>query len=289
MALHWHIYDLLESGNVDDARRESRVLAALADELRQPKYLHFAVRWETIWAMLADRQEEAQRLIMRAYEIGTRAQAPEVDIEAAGRQLSLAWRHDALGQFADVLEAQARENPQLGTNWPVLALSYVQAGKRDEAAEVFGRVAQGDFAAIPRDMLWLAGMCLLAQVCAALGDAERARVLYGLLLEHRARNVMVGMANCMGSAERFLGLLATTMQDWQAAEEHFETALERNATGGIDAYFEIVRGEYAAMLEARGGPSDAIRAAQLRAETLAGADGPVAATQVTPPEPTQQA
>ncbi len=289
MALHWHIYNLLESGNVDDARRESRVLDALAAELRQPKYQHFAVRWETIWAMLADRQDEAQRLIMLAYEVGARAQAPEIDIEAAGRQLSVAWRHDALGQFADVLDAQRRDNPQLGTNWPVLALSYVQSGKRAEAAEVLAQIAHDDFGAIPRDMLWLAGMCLLAQVANALGDADRARVLYGLLLEHRARNVMVGMANCMGSAERFLGLLAATTQDWRAAELHFEAAIERNAAGGLDAYFDVVRGEYAEMLETRDEPGDKVRAAQLRAENLADADSPHAATLLTPPAPTQKA
>jgi hypothetical protein len=134
-------------------------------------------------------------------------------------------------------------------------------------------------------MLWLAGMCLLAQVCAALEDSDRAAVLYGLLLEHRERNVMVAMASCMGSAERFLGLLAFTMGDYPAAEVHFDTAIERNGEGGLDAYFEIVRAEYAAMLEARNGPGDTIRAAQLRAETL---ESTGEATQVAPPAPTQR-
>jgi hypothetical protein len=281
MALHWHIYHLLESGNVDDARAESRGLAVLAQELRQPTYEHFAVRWETLWAMLADRAEETQALIMRAYEIGRRAQAPEIDIEAAGRQLSVAWRHDALGQFAELLETQARENPQLGTNRPVLALSLAQAGQLDAAREV---LAGTDIAAIPRDMLWMASMCLLAQTCALVGDAERARALYDLLLEHRDRNVMVGMANCMGSAERYLGLLAFTTGDYPQAEVHFDTAIERNAAGGIDHCFAMVRSDYAAMLEARGGPGDTIRAAQLRAETL---ENTGEATQVAPPAPTQ--
>jgi hypothetical protein len=94
------------------------------------------------------------------------------------------------------------------------------------------------------------------------------------------------MANCMGSAERFLGLLATTIGDFPAAEVHFDTAIERNAAGGIDAYFDVVRAEYAAMLDARNGPGDAIRAAQLRAETL---ESTGAATQVAPPPPTQRA
>jgi tetratricopeptide (TPR) repeat protein len=283
MALHWQIYHLLEAGDVDGARRESRVLRHLADELRQPTYLHFASRWETLWAMLADREEQAQELILRTYEIGRRAQAPEIDIEAAGRHLSLAWRHDALGPFAELLEAQARENPQLGTNLPVMALAFAQSGDLDGARAVLERI---DIEALPRDMLWMASMAILAQACALVGDAGRARALYDILLPHRARNVMVGMANCMGSTERYLGLLATTLGDFPAAEVHFDTAIERNALGGLDHVFAMVRNDYAAMLELRNGPADALRAAQLRAETLQSTG---AATQVAPPAPTQRA
>ena len=259
------------------------MLAHLAEELRQPTYLHFAVRWETMWALLADRPEEVQALIMRTYEIGKRAQAPEIDIEAAGRQLAVAWRHDGLGQFAELLEAQERENPQLGTNLPVMALAFAQAGDLDAARGVLARI---DIDALARDMLWMAGMCILSQVCVLVGDVTRARVMYALLLPHRKRNVMVGMASCMGSAERFLGLLATLLGDYPSAEVHFDTAITRNAEGGLDAYFTTVRADYAAMLEARSGPADALRAAQLRAETP---ESTGEATQIAPPAPTQRA
>ncbi len=50
---------------------------------------------------------------------------------------------------------------------------------------------------------------VLAQVCALLGDRERARASSTtLLLPYRDRNVMIGIVACWGSAERFLGLLA---------------------------------------------------------------------------------
>jgi tetratricopeptide (TPR) repeat protein len=282
MALHWRIYHLLEAGEVDAARRDSRVLAHLAGELRQPTYLHFASRWETMWAMVADRQDQIEALIGRTYELGRRAQAPEIDIEAAARQLSVAWRHDALGEFAGLLETQARDSPQLATNLPVMALARAQSGDLEAAREVLDRI---DIDALPRDMLWMTSMSVLAQVCALVGDEARARVLYDRLLPHRDRNVMVGIANCMGSAERYLGLLATVLGDHAAAEAHFDTALERNAAGGLDHVFTMARNDYAAMLETRNGPGDALRAAQLRAETLASTGE---ATQVAPPPPTQR-
>ena len=112
-------------------------------------------------------------------------------------------------------------------------------------------------------------MCVLAQICVAGRRCHtRARSLYALLLPHRERNVMVGMASCMGSAERFLGLLATRARRLRRRPRSTSTPRSRaTPRAGFDAYFTMVRADYAAMLEARSGPADALRAAQLRAET----------------------
>ena len=99
------------------------------------------------------------------------------------------------------------------------------------------------------------------QVAALAGDEARARTLYRILEPHRDRNVMIGLAACWGSTERFLGLLAGAFGDLDAAASHFETAIARNAEGGIDSMFEMVRREYADLLERRGAPGDAERAA----------------------------
>lgn len=44
---------------------------------------------------------------------------------------------------------------------------------------------------MPRDTNWTAAVALLAEICARLEDAERAAVLYDLLLPHATRNVAV--------------------------------------------------------------------------------------------------
>jgi tetratricopeptide (TPR) repeat protein len=282
LGLHWRAFDMLELGDVDGARREARQLAALAQELSQPFYRHFAARWDVLWAIIADRLDEAPALILRAHELATRARAPEADVEAAGQQFALAYRTGILGQFAALLDAQIKENPQLVVNLPALALAQMQAGNPEAAAEIFNRIAADDFSVVPRDMLWLGGMAILSQVCAMLGDAEHAQVLYRLLLPHRDRTILFGMAACWGSMERMLGLLASAMGDHDTAVTHFEAALARNTAGGMDTMFEMVRREFAEILEARGGPGDAERAAALRTETLAAVDPPMAATQIDP-------
>ena len=56
-----------------------------------------------------------------------------------------------------------------------LALLLVELGRPDEARAEFEQVASGGFAAFPRDANWLIAITLMAEVCGALGDAERAR------------------------------------------------------------------------------------------------------------------
>jgi tetratricopeptide (TPR) repeat protein len=273
---------MLEMGDVDGARAETRLLAALAEELHQPIYRYQAARWEVVWAMIGDRLEELPALIARSHELGNLARAREADIEASGQQVGLAYRVGVLGNYALMLDAEYKANPQIVVNLPALALAHLQAGNREAAVAIFERIAEHDFAAVPRDMLWLGAFSVLSEVCYEIGDEPRARILYEALLPHRDRNVMVGMAACWGSAERFLGLLATVLRDFDAAGTHFETAIARNAEGGFDSMFEMVRRDYAAMLELRAGPGDAEHAARLRSETLATAEPPIAATQIEP-------
>ena len=149
LGLHWRAYDLFEMGDVHGARRETRQLVALAEELRQPFYRHWVARWDVLWAMVADRIEEIPALIGRAHELGTRARAPEADLEAAGQQFAIAYRTGVLGQFAALLDAQLKENPQLVVNLPALALAHAQAGNLEESRAIFVRIAAGDFAGVP--------------------------------------------------------------------------------------------------------------------------------------------
>ena len=171
-----------------------------------------------------------------------------------------------MGDLAPALAPQIESDPQLVVNLPVLALAHLQAGDREAAAAIFERFAADDFAAIPRDMLWMGAMAVLTHVCAQLGDRERARVLYDLLLPYRDRSLVIGIVADWGSAERFLGLLA---DDPAQADAHFETAIARNAD--IPSMLRMTRAQYADVLEARGEPQ---RAAAIRG------DSGIAATQL---------
>ncbi|MDQ4130265.1 MAG: maleylpyruvate isomerase N-terminal domain-containing protein [Actinomycetota bacterium] len=68
----------------------------------------------------------------------------------------------------------------------------------------------------------------------------------------------------VGSVERQLGLLATTMARWEDATAHFEAALARNEALASPPLVARTRADYASMLARRGEPNDHERAAELR-------------------------
>ena len=108
---------------------------------------------------------------------------------------------------------------------PGLALIYCELGREREARAAFEQLAAHDFADLPQDSLWITCVAYLAEVCAFLGDARRAATLYRLLLPYKGYTVVVGGDSvCYGAASRYLGMLATTMERWEDAAQHFEDA-----------------------------------------------------------------
>jgi DNA-binding NarL/FixJ family response regulator len=112
-------------------------------------------------------------------------------------------------------------------------------------------------------------MIYLAEICAYLGDAARAAMLYPLLLPYAERAIVVGgQVACYGAASRYLGMLAATMSHWQDAEQHFEAALAMNANMGARPWLAHTQHDYAAILVARNQPGDTEKAAALLQEAL---------------------
>jgi tetratricopeptide (TPR) repeat protein len=152
-----------------------------------------------------------------------------------------------------------------------LALLLLELGREDEAREAVGAV--GGLADLPRDANWLIAVTLLAEVCARLGDAERAGELYASLLPYAGRNVVVGRATtCNGSASRLLGMLAAARGDTAQAERHFRDALAMNAAMGARPLVARTQLAWAEALLARGEGDDVPRARGLLAEAVVTAD-----------------
>ena len=72
---------------------------------------------------------------------------------------------------------------------------------------------------------------------------------------------MVGhLVACYGAADRYLGMNAAVLGEWERAEEHFEAALVLNTRLGARTWLAHTAHEYGRMLLARNGNGDRQRA-----------------------------
>jgi hypothetical protein len=144
---------------------------------------------------------------------------------------------------------------------------HTELGQRSAARGEFEAFANSDFTIMPRNRYWTVTMVMLAEVCAYLEDADRAAVLYELLLPFRARTGVGGLVQvCTGSNERPLGMLAATTARWTEAEAHFDAALRANRAMRATPWVARTLSAYARMLESRNAGSDSETARRLSTE-----------------------
>jgi len=264
--------DLLELGDVQAADREIEVCAQLAEELRLPGSMYIITVRLAMRAQMDGRFEEAERLAQQALQVGQRTLAENALPFRSAQMFSLYWDQGRLEQLEMPIKTYVQQFPAIVTWRCVLALVFREMGREKEARAEFEDIAKDDFAGLPQNVLWLIGIAIIAEVCAFLCDAARATVLYDLLLPYANRNVVAapGMS-CVGSASRYLGLLATTMSRWDEAAQHFEDAMEMNLKMGARPFLARCQQEYAGMLLARdkaGDPSASLRAGREKALQL---------------------
>ena len=259
---------LLISGDVDGADRELEIIYPRAAETREPAWIGRRPSWTGMRAAMQGKWEEAER--------------SQQEILAAYQELQVSWLFQAAGVLTyeirrgqgRVPEVEALINAAVIQNpapaWKAAqALVLCDTEREAEARERFDELAANDFEDIPRDWLLLAALSMLIHVAKHVKDADRARKLYEILLPYGEQHIVIGDAVLYwGSAATALGMAATTMGDWEAAEQHFIAAIEAEERCRAWPYLARAKYEYAVMLTARGEKGDKERALPLVNEAL---------------------
>ena len=266
----WLVVDLLERGDRDAVDAQIEAFEAGANRLRQPLFEWNSILWRAMRALLDGSLSRADRLASEALAAGAPAEAVTASQYYSIQLLGIRRDQGRMGELERVRAATGRGQP----GPPGVARGAGDAAVRGGAAVrgpgEFERLAAGGFDDIPKDLDWTIAMVLLSDVCADLGDGERAALLYAKLEPYADVNVVVGLAAaCLGSAESFLGRLAATMGQSAEAERHFERALVANAALRAPACLARTQVDYARALGSlgvRGGPAaDELLAAAGRA------------------------
>jgi tetratricopeptide (TPR) repeat protein len=225
----WLVVDLLERGDRDAVDAQMEAFRAGADRLRQPLFEWTSIMWQAMRALLAGALDRSDALASEALAAGGPAEAVTASQYHAIQVLGIRREQGRMGELEPAVRRLVADNPERPAWRAALANLLCEEGRLEEAREEFERLAAHDFEDVPKDLDWMIAMTLLSDVCADLGDAERAALLYGRLEPYAGINVVIGLAAvCLGSAAAFLGKLAATMGRLDLAAEHFERALAAN-------------------------------------------------------------
>src|SRR5688500_10665388 len=264
-ALGRRIYALLEAGDVRGVDEDLEEHQLLVRQLRQPQYAYFATGLRAMRACLAGRFADAEQLALDTLTLGQRLQLESAEGVFGMQMFTLRREQGHLREVAPIVEMFVQEHSS--SSWkPGLALMYTELGLTDKARTVFEELAVNEFRGIQQDGVWAASISFLVEVCASLGDSDRAEVLYRLLSPY-AGHAVVASEWGFGAASRFLGQLSATMGQWQEAESHFDQALAMNARMGTKPWLAHTQFQYARMLLERSIAGDIERARTLLDES----------------------
>jgi len=263
---------LLEIGDTDGFERTVRLEHEIAEVTRADFDKWIATNGEVMLDLIQGDFAAAERSALEALNM-LAGHAVDFPLGVYGMQMFTVRREQGrLAEVAPLVKRFVTENPEDAVWRPGFMLIASDLGFESQARKAFESIAEAGFA-LPLDSKRTVTLAYLAEVCARLGDSNRAEELYALLQPYRDLAIVVPTHTlCCGAAGRYLGMLATTMGDWSSAERHFEVALVLEERMRAWPWLAHTRCEYAAMLSARGDRKDAARAAELRDMALAAAD-----------------
>ena len=247
---------LLELGDIQGVSAAVEEMAGYNTSLRQPFFDSYVNAIKARLALMRGALGEAEECIRKLHNFRL---SLGMNDPAAQMIFTLRRERSQLGTLGPAVAMFVRQTAMAAIWRPALALLYVELDDLDSARTIFDDLASEDFRPIPKDARWTTCIAYLSEVCVALDDRTRASRLFELLLPWSDRNIGVGI-ECLGSSDRFLGLLASVEARWAEAERHFEKALAMNDRIGAILPREHTRRDYADMLVKRDAPGDRAKA-----------------------------
>jgi DNA-binding CsgD family transcriptional regulator len=264
--LVWEGAGLINMGELRSAQGAVAKLRELATRQRQPFTRHVAEHYASLLALCFGRLADAETMALASHEWGRVLTGRAASGVHGIQMFSIRREQGRLAELAAATRVFARSD-QASAAWrPGFAALLSELGMEDEARRELARVRDRGLDEL-RTRIWLASLTYLTDACAAVGDEETAALVYPELAPFAGANVVIGSGVvCYGAADRYLGLLATTLGDHAQAIEHFERALAFNRAMGADTWTAHTLYGYGRTLRMRGGAADAARASSLLSE-----------------------
>jgi DNA-binding CsgD family transcriptional regulator len=251
----WRADALVQFGRIDEAEMEVVEQRRTADLLREP-----LARWRSLIAMswiwlLRGRFGAARALSEEAHELGRLGNHPMAEFQYVTFEMALSQLTGGTDVNLDRADSYVRRYPEMGPALTVFrVLDLASRGRLAEARTTLRPLASIPPSAIRPLMAWFPAIATSTDASVAVGDANVAAVLYAALLPYSDHVITTtaGVASVLGAAARYLAKLAATMERWEAAAAHYETAINLERKMGAPPFVACSEILYAEMLVARG-------------------------------------
>lgn len=239
---------LVQMGTLTNWAQEIDLHAGLAAELQQPRYFSMTATLRGMYALWCGRFAEAEIHAQETLASAARVQDRQAAINVALQRFVAARAQGRLEPFEAILRHAAEQPTAVPASRCMLAILQLDLGRTADARLDFERLAARDFSDLYSTNTLYSLLPWLAEVCAGLGDARRAAVVYGYLQPYAGRMITFGPRVCFGPATHYLGILAAAMNEPARAAVHFEDALAHSARLGGRPMLAVTQVEYAALL-----------------------------------------
>ena len=255
-AISWTVPALVAVADIGAARAVKSELLEFAQITAQPFYLHVAEHYAAALALSDGFLDDSEAMAHRSEEAGRLLRGRDASGTFGIQMFSIRREQGRLAELAPVIRVLAGGGRERGSWRPGFASLLAELGMEAETRRELDRIAAEGLEPF-RESIWLAALTYIADACAAIGHEPAAELIYPELLPHSTTNVMIGhLVVTYGSADRYLGMLAATLGEWERAERHFEQALELNEAMGARTWLAHTAYEYARMLLAARSASD---------------------------------
>jgi hypothetical protein len=255
-ARSWQIDLLLELDDLAGADMAIEALDRIATDSRDPRARAYIPLHRARRAMIAGQLDDTEVLIHEGIQLGWSLQDSTVPILAGAQLFWLRMGQGRLREIEDAVRQFADQLPAMPAWRVALATLYMHTGRPAEARREYDRLAERDFATIPRDNVWSISIALLAELSETFRDAERSIVLEDLLAPLESRNAVTPTGIFAGPMRRYLALTAAARGDQDTALARLAQARLSCERMGYKPMLAVLDVDEARMLARRNRPGD---------------------------------
>jgi tetratricopeptide (TPR) repeat protein len=268
----------IQLGRRDDAIHSLERAETLARAGHRRIDLHNVLLARTAMAIAEGRFMEAKSAAAQLQNIGGRHNV-SIALAYSAQVAAIRAEEGRVNKVITDLGSVALEASPMTIAWrTMLAGLLADAGQLDEASTHFESLAADHFSIIPRDWAFPLAVRYLAEVCAQLGDTERAAELVPEVRAYSGQLLVVTLGTSIeGAADRSLGQLLGVLGSADEAERHYKAAAKLENSLGFAPLAARTQYWHARLLASSADAGNRRRAANLlrTAESVSGRYGMV--------------